>query len=107
MVQLPFIPAVPFYRFSTQLDDAQYIFDVRWNDRDGAWYFDLRTEDATMIRAGIKIVLGALLGDRSASANFPPGVFLASDLAGTGVDAGIDDLGSRVCVYYYSRDELA
>ncbi len=106
MVQLPFVPSIPNYRVATTLDGTQYVFDVRWNGREGAWYFDIRTEDATLIRAGIKIVLGALLGGREASAEMPAGVFLASDLAGTGTDAGIDDLGARVCVYYYSAGEL-
>ena len=103
---LPFEPSVPDYRFNTTLDDIVYILDVRWNARVGAWFFDLLDEEENMIRAGIKIVLGTLLGLRSAHADFPTGKFIAIDLANTGLDAGFDDLGDRVNVYYYTAEEV-
>lgn len=108
-VQMPFVPAAdsgPFYRVGVVLGDRQYIFDVRWNARDGAWYFDMFAEDESPIVVGVKIVLGALLGGRCVSADFPDGVFIASDLENTGRDATIDDLGTRVAVYFYTTDEL-
>lgn len=103
--QIPFAPSIPLQRFATTLGEVQFVFDANWNARDEAWYFDLRTEDGEMIRAGVKIVLGTFLG-RTADSRAPDGFLIASDLAGTGQDAGLDDLGTRVAVYFYSRDEL-
>lgn len=105
MLQLPFIPSVPSYRVSTTLSGVVYIFDVRWNTRDEAWYFDLLTEDETVIRHGIKIVLGTILAGR-VSTRLPRGAFIAADLSGFGRDAGLDDLGSRVNVYFYTLEEI-
>lgn len=106
-VVLPFVASNPNYRVGTTLNNVTYIFDVRWSTREGAWYFDIRDEDESMIRAGVKIVLGALLGRRSADARFPPGAFETFDLTYTGREAGLDDIGTRVVVLYYSPEALA
>jgi hypothetical protein len=105
--RVAFEPTTPHYRFGTVIDGVQYIIDARWNGRDGAWYFDLLLSDETIILSGIKIVLGALLGSRSANASAPAGYFFAGDSSGDNRDAGLDDLGHRVFVYFYTDAEMA
>lgn len=102
---LPLVPSVPSYRVGTQLDGVQYVLDVRWNGRDGAWYMDILDEAAVAIRSGVKIVLGAFLGRRTVNPAFPAGLLVAADLSGEGRDATLDDLGTRVVVYFYTFDE--
>lgn len=104
--KMDFVPSIPNSRFSTALSGTQYIIVQRWNARDGAWFFDLLAEDETPIAYGIKIVLGVLLGGRNVNDEFPLGVFEAHDLTGSGVEAGLDDLGTRVVVYYYPFEGL-
>ncbi len=104
--QIPFISEEFNYSVSTTLLDQTYIFDVHWNGREGAWYFDLSDAEGVIIRAGIKIVLGALLGRRSVDSRFPAGTFIASDLSEEGVDATYTDLGTRVVVFFYSTEEI-
>jgi hypothetical protein len=106
-VQLPLDSLDPKYRVGITLNDVPYILDVRWNDRDGAWYFDMLDIDDDPIRMGIKIVLGTALGWRSTDPRFPNGGIFAEDLSGEGRDATIDDLGTRVMVYYYTVAELS
>lgn len=105
--QLPLIPSVPSYRVGTTLGGTNVVLDLRWNARDAAWYMDMSTEDEVMIRAGMKIVLGAMLGGRVTSALFPPGQLLAVDLTGSGTEATLDDLGVRVQVLFFTYAELA
>ena len=100
--RLPLIPSTPLYRFGTVLEGTPYVFDVRWNERGEFWAMDILQEDETPIRTGIRIVLGTLLGGRSKSENMLPGVLVATDLSGAEVDAGFDDLGVRVVVWYYN-----
>ena len=83
------------------------MIDLRWNTRDAAWYMDLLEEDETPIVMGKKIVLGVAIGARSALASFPPGLIVAGDLSGFGSEPGIDDLGDRVRVYFFSNEELS
>lgn len=104
--QLPLAPSIPNYRVGTVLGGTQYLIDVRWNARDGAWYMDVLAEDETPIALGIKIVLGAFLGGHVTDPSFPDGLLLASDLTGRGMDAGFDDLGAGVVVNFWTRAEL-
>ena len=106
-VALPLIPSVPNYRVSTALENTQYIFDVRWNSRDLSWYLDISTETDEPIRVGMRIMLGTILGARSTDPRMPPGMLIAADLTNTGIDAGFDDLGTRIAVLYYTLDEAA
>jgi len=105
--QLPFIPSEFNFRVNTVLEGTEFIFDVRWNGRDSAWYMDLLDVDGDLIRAGMKIALGSPMGIRVADARFPDGLFSPSDLSNSGVDAGFDDLGVRVVVFFFTNAELA
>ncbi len=103
--RIPLVPSEAFYSFSTTLDDTDYVFDVRWNTRDAAWYFDLLTIDGVMIRAGNKIVLGSSPGGLSADASWP-GLFIVTDTSGKGVDATYEDMGVRVQMHFYTFEEI-
>lgn len=102
--QLPFVPSIPNYRVSTDLAGTQFILDARWNTRSEAWYLDILVEDETPIVRGVKVVLGALLGVTNVDPAFPAGTFLASDTSGQGLDATLDDLGTRVIVLFFPDD---
>jgi hypothetical protein len=106
-VTIPFSPSIGNYRFGCTIGSSPYLFDVVWNARDGAWYFDLLSADQTQIYTSIKIVIGTALGRLCVNPAFPSGVFEAIDLSGAGLDAGFDDLGTRVVVYYYTAAEFA
>ncbi len=127
-VVVPFQPGNPSYRMAVTLGTADFLMDVTWNDRDGnptgaangagAWYMDLYLPDETPIAGGIKIVLGTFLGLRVADVRMPHGLLQAVDTSATnangtatadpsaGVDAGLDDLGARVIVRFWSLAEL-
>ncbi len=103
---LPFIPSEGNYRFQTTIEDVPYVFDVRWNERDVAWYFDLFQSDGVSIELGIKVVLNAYLGRTSTHSLFQRGVLAAIDTSGAYAEPGFDDLGTRVEVRYYSVSDL-
>lgn len=105
-VQLPFDSEDPFYRVGATLDDITYVFDVYWNGRDAAWYFDILDTSEIPIRSGVKIALGTPLNLRSSDPRRPTGLLTAVDLSGAGKDAGIDDLGARVVVMYFTLAEI-
>ena len=104
--QIPLIGEEFNYSVSTILDDTEYIFNVRWNGRDESWYFDLSDSEGGIIRAGLKILLGAFPGRRSVDPRFPNGAFVVSDLSNEGVDATYYDLGTRVVMHYFTAAEL-
>jgi hypothetical protein len=95
-VRIPFQPSQNNYRMKVPIDNEVFLFDVRWNDKDSAWYFDLYEEDETLILASIKVVLGAVIGQLSTNAFFQGKIFTVIDTANTKKDAGYDDLGARI-----------
>ncbi len=97
---LPLVPSISRYRFGTELGTDSFVVDVRWNGREGAWYIDLFDEFLVPVRMGTKLALGAPLP-------FGPGVLIPVDLSDAGRDAGYDDLGIRVRVYFFSYEEIA
>lgn len=104
-VFIPVVPSDPNNQFQVSLNDQMYTFDIRWNRRDNAYYFDLSDDQGQLIVAGVKIVLGALLGRRSAHPFFEQNVLVAVDSTLTNVDAGFDDLGSRVFLKHMTVGE--
>lgn len=105
--QIPLIPTTPNYRVGTTLNGTNVVLDVRWNGRDEAWYMDILTEEGDPIRLGVKLVLGAVIAGRVTSALFPRGYIMAADLTGKGQDAGLDEMGDRVQVLFFSPEEVA
>jgi hypothetical protein len=119
-VIVPFTSDDSAYTFECPLNGISYRFDVRWNTRGGFWLFDLyRASDDTLLVAGVPILLGGnLLG---AYRYLGIGGLFAVDMGSStqngsvndvatnvlvSSDAGADDLGSRVKVFYYTPDEL-
>jgi hypothetical protein len=107
---IPFIPSENNYSLGVPLGGTRYLFDnIRWNSRDndgnGAWYFDLREQDGTVIRIGIKVVLGVQFGRTSTHPFFNTHLLKAVDTSGDRREAGFDDLGARVQVLHISLDE--
>ena len=100
-VNLPLVPSIPNYRVGTVLDGTQYLIDVRWNGRASTWFMDFYQADETPIRMGIAIVLGVILNGLCVDPAFPPGAMVAIDTSNQDLDAGLDDLGTRVVVAYF------
>lgn len=90
--------------FTTQLGDAKYTFDVKYNDRSGVWTLDLYDASTQlMMVASLAMVIGQ---DLLEPYNFGIGSLLCVDSSGQGLDAGPDDLGDRIRVYWFSPDEV-
>lgn len=94
----------PAQVFTTQLGEAKYTFEAKFNDRSGVWTLDMY-DAATQqpIIASAPLVLGQ---DLLEPYNFGVGSIFCVDTTGQGLDAGPDDLGERVKVYWFSPDEV-
>ena len=104
ILELPFT-SDPAYVFTTQLGETKYRFDVKFNDRSGVWTLDLYDATTqTLIVASLPLVLGQ---DILEPYNFGIGALFCVDTTGQGLDAGADELGSRVKVYWAIPDEVA
>ena len=105
--QLPLIPSEFNYEFTMALLGVEYLFNIRWNARSETWIMSLYDSDGEPLAQGMTIALDVAMGRRVTSEQFPDGIFLATDLSGSGVEASFDDLGVRVVVHFFSREDLA
>lgn len=103
IVELPFSSDAA-QTMVTQLGDVKYQIEVKYNDRSGVWTMDLSDYLTQQpIALSMPLVLGQ---DLMEPYNFGVGRFLTVDTSGRGVEAGPDDLGGRVRVYWFSEDEV-
>jgi hypothetical protein len=97
-VTIPFLVSDCNYILTCPVDDTHITFDVRWNSRDEAFYFDMYEQDDSVICLNVKVVLGVPLARRSQHEFFQKHIITAIDTTDQGLDAGFDDLNSRVLV---------
>lgn len=103
---IPFEPGIPEQRLEIALNDVPYALRVRWNTRDAAWYLDVYEQDGKQpIAHSVKLVLGTLFGRSSMHPLFQGGLFMV-DSSSTGVEAGLNDLGGRVRLWYLTPLDL-
>lgn len=100
-IVIPVTPEFVSWRQRTALDGVDYLLDFDWNDRDSTWLLAMRKADGTLLRAGAVIdVIRPLLP--SPTLDMPQGIMVAIDLSGDSTRPGLNDLGTRVLLKYYS-----
>ena len=108
MLLIPFT-SDPANIFTVQLGDGnKYDFETRYNegygDVIGFWTFDLtRNLDGVRLVTGVKLLVSQDLIEPYA---LGMGRIIAFDESNADVEAGADDLGDRVKVYWFAAGEL-
>lgn len=103
IVEIPVI-ADAAQRFTTQLGDGNFVFDIQWNDRASQFSLTLTNDDTGQTYfAGIPLVLGT---DFLGPYNYDIGALVLMDMSNQGAEATIDDFGDRVKLYWFSSDEV-
>lgn len=101
---------VPHYTFEIDLDQSTFGFEFHWNDRDAAWYFDLYEggifDEAHLLLAGRKVLLGCFFLNRFRDPRLPAGVLEVIDTSGQNRDAGLTELGTRVRLLYTEAADI-
>lgn len=104
IAELPFSND-PSQRMTVQLGSRKFDFAVKWNDRAMTWSMDITdTETQEPLISGIVLTI-----ENNVLEPFPleiGGIF-AVDTSSRHQEAGIDDLGGRVKVYWISQDDEA
>lgn len=94
------------YTFAVQLDGTTFNFEFNWNDRQGAWFFNLLDIANTPLLMGRKVVLNLPMISEFVDPAFPLGDLMATDNSGQNIPPGLTDLGSRVIMVYFAQADL-
>lgn len=98
----------PFIELRTTLEGQDYDFAFRWNDRRGLWCVDVATQAGEMLVASRVLRHQTNILSRCRSPNKPPGMlFCWVNTPGDLRPPGLEDLGSRAGIYYWTAAELA
>jgi len=104
MLLLP-LTGDPARSFTTDFAEGKYLLEARWNERGAVWTFDVvRDADQVRLLAGVPILLGQ---DLLAPYALGIGGLIAADQSQTDTDAGPEDLGERVVLFYLDQAELS
>lgn len=103
---IPLDPSATNYRLRVPLDNETYLFDVRWNSRDAAYYVDIRQQDETPVALGLKLVLGVNIGRTYNHPFFQKHLLRMVDSSDDRLDATYDDIGRRVFLMHTSFAEI-
>jgi len=96
---VPGSDAEPFDQVIT-LDGSRYLFRFRWGGRAGAWLLAIHDDQDVELIAGLALVNCSDLLRPYNDERLPPGQISVVDVDDTGIDAGVDDLGGRVQLFY-------
>lgn len=91
----------------TEGAEVQYEFEFRYLQRADLYLMSMYTADGEALFEGRPVLLGVryLLGNTSTRR--PPGDLIFVDSTTTNVDAGRNDLGSRVSLIYLTPEDIA
>lgn len=105
---VPFRPGVPQQRVDVTLSGVTYGIVAHWNAMDNAFYLNVYEEDDTPIAMSLKVVLGVVLGRSYTHEFFSSGArgLIAVDLSNTGAECGVDELGGRVQIWYFTELDM-
>lgn len=106
-VTLPLRSDLPHFDFQCELDGSTYGFEFWWNSRSETWTMSIFDAEGVALVRGVRVVVGFPLASRSRDSGVPPGTFLAFDTSGKSEDPGLEDLGKRVLLLYFSPGEAA
>lgn len=105
---VPLLTSDPWFRSTCPLDrlDGSSVtmsFDFKWNAVDSSWYFDVLDSSDKIQIGSIRFVRGVYLGRRCKHEIFRNGVLVAvCNVAGDRREAGLDDLGQRMALRYFT-----
>lgn len=95
------------WRDRITLEAIPYFFEYHYNERSGLWAMDLRDSANELLANDVTLVLDADLFAVHRHKAIPPGKVFVADSSGTGVEAGVDDLFTRVLVGYDESEAAA
>ncbi len=98
---------LPFYETEVTLDGVIFRLEFKFNDRDQAWYLNIKDVNDNQLRSGIRVVSDwALLRLWQEVQTKPAGEMVPVAQGGIARPALIDELGEDVILTYLDEAEL-
>ena len=97
----------PKFRFNTELDEETFIFSFRLNERMDRWVMSIFDATETPLIMGIPVLLGIpSFYDQFKNPALPKGRLFPINPESANTEAGSEDLGKSVFIYYSDEGDL-
>lgn len=104
--KLPVSFEFPKFRFNTELDEEVFIFSFRLNERMNRWVMSIYDATETPLVTGIPVLLGVPFYEQFKNPDLPKGRLFAINPESANVEAGSEDLGKSVFIFYSDEGDL-
>lgn len=107
ILEIPTPSAPEPVRFFVELEQEEYGFSFRWNERADKWTLDILTIDEEMILGGVSLYCNIPLYDPGEALGLPPGQLVCVSVEGD-LPPGPNELGEngRVTLLYITSDHV-
>ena len=105
-VEVPTTSIHERYKQQVELESENFIMRIRYNKRAQAWFVDLFDTDNNAIVFGRRAVIDWPIYQQFRHLATPNGFTKFVDTTNTKVEAGRNELGTRVVMLYTDRDDI-
>lgn len=88
------------YEVEVELSGVFFFLRFTWNYRSEYWYLTISDADRVVVAGNLKITVGTALLRTVPGTSKPAGELIAIDTTNAGLEAGLEDLGDRVLLFY-------
>jgi hypothetical protein len=106
ILKLPLSSEFPKFKFNTELDEETFIFNFRLNERLDRWVMSISDAAETPLVMGIPVLLGVPFYEQFKNPGLPKGRLFAINPESPTTEAGSEDLGKSVLVFYSEEGDL-
>lgn len=106
LLKIPVRNDLPAFSQRVELEGEIYNLSFRYNERMAKWVMGILNDEEAPIVSGILLLTAVPLLDQLTKAGLPPGDFLMLDRKGGNTDAGREEFGENINLFYQESGNL-
>lgn len=93
-------------RLTATMDGTTFLLTLSWNQRSATWQISIFTSQEEPIRLGVLAAVNAPIFRAVQDSRLPKGQIWIQDIEGGSAEAGREDLGKRVRIFYLPAADM-
>lgn len=104
IIRIPVNPDQTYFEFRTTIEEVDFVFSFRWNNRMLRWIMDIKDSEETALLLGQPLNVNVDYLARFKVDGLPSNQILFVDATGNEEEAGVDDLGDSHFLGYITDE---
>lgn len=102
--EIPIIYDQPRFKIRTVLDEIELVLFFNFNTREEKWFLDIQNSNEESVKSGLPLNVDQELITQFKDIELPPGSLFLYDASENHLECGLNDLGDRCKLIYYSAN---